>query len=317
MKTGRSSITIIGDVCIDLVMGPVAPWPQTGTETIVDKNELRPGGSAGNSAMAIHTLGGDCHLISLIGNDDFGHMLNQKLSYINTTLQICDSATTVTAGIIHDCSERTFFTTRGHLEKLEYRHVKQALQRLPHSGDLALLSGVFLTPLLRQKYQELIALLKAQNYEIAIDIGWPSQGWSEELRQEVFGWLSKCDHILLNQAEIKNLANEEDLDLAIKSVASKVQSSTSIIVKAGSEGAIGFQDGLKATSNAKTIEAFDTIGAGDSFNAGYLLSRSKGGSLPDALSAGCDGAATIISEFPRKHLTTERGQHSPMAASAI
>ena len=47
---------------------------------------------------------------------------------------------------------------------------------------------------------------------------------------------------------------------------------------------------------------FDTIGAGDSFNAGYLLGRLNGYDLQDSLIAGCNAAASIISRFPRRQI---------------
>ena len=46
-------LAVIGNVNVDLIMGPAAPWPQPGTEIIVDHDELRVGGSAGNAALAV------------------------------------------------------------------------------------------------------------------------------------------------------------------------------------------------------------------------------------------------------------------------
>jgi ribokinase len=47
---------------------------------------------------------------------------------------------------------------------------------------------------------------------------------------------------------------------------------------------------------------FDTIGAGDSFNAGYLLARLDGAGLAEALAAGCQAATAIIARFPRRSI---------------
>ena len=40
----QPTIHVIGGVTIDLIMGPVAPWPQPGTETFVAHSELGPAG---------------------------------------------------------------------------------------------------------------------------------------------------------------------------------------------------------------------------------------------------------------------------------
>ena len=53
MGMDSQRLTIIGDIGIDLVMGPVSGWPRLGTETMMERSELRPGGSAANAALAV------------------------------------------------------------------------------------------------------------------------------------------------------------------------------------------------------------------------------------------------------------------------
>jgi sugar/nucleoside kinase (ribokinase family) len=64
-------------------------------------------------------------------------------------------------------------------------------------------SGVFLTPRLRQSYGRLIDEVAALGYEIALDTGWPSGDWNDALREELFDWASRCDHVLLNEIEVQ------------------------------------------------------------------------------------------------------------------
>ncbi len=45
-------LAVIGNVNVDLILGPAEPWPKAGTEVIVDHDELRVGGQAGNTALA-------------------------------------------------------------------------------------------------------------------------------------------------------------------------------------------------------------------------------------------------------------------------
>jgi ribokinase len=57
---------------------------------------------------------------------------------------------------------------------------------------------------------------------------------------------------------------------------------------------------------------FDPIGAGDSFNAGYLLARLNGADLATAVASGCQAASAIISRFPRR--TIGRGELAQLGA---
>src|SRR6202011_389083 len=110
-------LTIIGDIGVDLVLGPLSGWPRVGTETILAQSELRAGGSAGNAALAVGYLGGASRLLSGVANDDLVSWLSGQFHGMGASLEVCEAPTTLTVGLIHACGERTFFTTRGHLSQ--------------------------------------------------------------------------------------------------------------------------------------------------------------------------------------------------------
>ena len=47
-------ILVLGNVNVDLVMGPVDGWPAIGTEIEVERAEMRAGGSAGKHRAGAH-----------------------------------------------------------------------------------------------------------------------------------------------------------------------------------------------------------------------------------------------------------------------
>jgi sugar/nucleoside kinase (ribokinase family) len=302
MTTDARRLTIIGDIGVDLVLGPISGWPQPGTETLMERSELRAGGSAGNAALAVSYLGGHSRLLSVVGNDDLGNWLRDQLHGLGASLEVCDAPTTLSVGLIHSWGERTFFTTRGHLEKLSYEHIRNRLLPAPDDGAIALLSGVFLTPLLRRRYSQLIEDLQSLGYQVALDTNWPPQDWSAALRAEVGMWMSRCQHVLLNELEVVSLGDSSDLNVALERLIPLLSPGASLVVKVGAKGAVGIQGNRRVECPAPTVAIFDTIGAGDSFNAGYLLARMAGANLPDALAAGCNSASNIIANFPRRSI---------------
>src|SRR5499427_8357684 len=212
-------LIIIGDVGVDLVLGPISEWPRLGTETLVERSELRAGGSAANAALAVSYLGGHSQLLSVVGNDEPGAWLRRQLRPLGATLAVCDASTTLSVGLIHSCGERNFFTTRGHLEALSYEILRPRIPTAPDAGSIALLSGVFLTPALRTAYPLLIRELQSLGYRVALDTNWPPQGWSAALREEVAIWVTACDHVLLNELEVRGLADATHLTAAIERLA--------------------------------------------------------------------------------------------------
>ena len=310
-QTNRAApgLTIIGDICIDLILGPVDGWPAIGTEVLMERSEMRAGGSAGNTALAMRHLGAPCRLFSEVGNDSFGGWLAQQFADVSADLHVCDAATSISTGIIHTCGERTIFTTRGHLEQLCWQVISRQVGPAPHPGAIALLTGVFLLPRMRTVYSEIIATLRSLGYQIALDTGWPSDGWVEATRDEVLGWVAACDHVLLNEIEVTALAGEPDLERAMQRLAPALRPYATLVAKTGPEGAVGMQAGNRVARAAPLVQPFDTIGAGDSFNAGYLDARLRGAALGDALEAGCQTASRVIARFPRQAIG--QGEFAP------
>src|ERR1700724_3046948 len=136
MGKGGHRLTIIGDIGVDFVLGPVSGWPRIGTETIMERSELRAGGSAGNAALAVSYLGGVSRLVSIVGNDDMGVWLGEQFQHLGASLEVCDTPTTLSIGLIHSCGEGTFFTTPGHLEKLSYEMVRARLAPATRSDSI-------------------------------------------------------------------------------------------------------------------------------------------------------------------------------------
>ena len=87
---GEDRLTIIGDVGVDVVLGPIAEWPRIGTETLLERGELRAGGAAGNAALAVSYLGGHARLLSVVGNDESGAWLSGQLRPLGASLVVCD-----------------------------------------------------------------------------------------------------------------------------------------------------------------------------------------------------------------------------------
>ena len=300
MGGNQHRLIIVGDVGVDLVLGPISEWPRVGTEALVERSELRAGGSAGNAALAVSYLGGHAQLLSVVGNDDPGAWLRGQLQPLGATLAVCDAPTTLSVGLIHSCGERTFFTTRGHLEAFSYDILRPLIPPAPDAGSIALLSGVFLTPALHPAYPLLIRELRSLGYDVALDTNWPPQGWSAALREEVATWVAATDHVLLNELEVRSLADTTDLTAAIERLAPMLKPGATLAVKTGARGAIGAEDGQRRECTAPQASMFDTVGAGDSFNAGYLLARLDGAGLAESLAAGCRAASAIIARFPRR-----------------
>ncbi|HZD06593.1 MAG TPA: PfkB family carbohydrate kinase, partial [Candidatus Limnocylindrales bacterium] len=95
--------------------------------------------------------------------------------------------------------------------------------------------------------------------------------------------LKFVDVFLPNEREARKIAGTDDLDAAVQKLASIVPV---VVVKLGAEGAIAQRGGETFRSPAIDVPVVDAVGAGDSFNAGFLSQYVRGANLHSCLAAG-------------------------------
>lgn len=297
-------LAVIGNVNVDLIMGQTAPWPTPGTEVIVDHDELRPGGAAGNAALAWAGLGVPFTIASSVGTDAFGDWLTGAFAPHSAGWTKSASSTTISVGLTHPGDERTFFTTRGHLADLQWTDIAGQLGHI--HGGILLICGCFLMDGLASDYPALFDWADQHGVDIALDPGWPVGGWTKAEIARAQGWLKHTRHLLVNEIEAMHLSGKDTIDAALPALAKLMPVDGTVVIKAGARGAFGLNGATKAQAVAPAVAVIDTIGAGDIFNAGYLLAVAEGQSLPAALVAAVDLASHAISTSPRRY---GRAQH--------
>ena len=97
----------------------------------------------------------------------------------------------------------------------------------------------------------------------------PSDTWGGVLDQ----LLDKIDLLLPNEDEIMRITRKDTLEGALDALAKRVPL---IVVKCGSRGAVVQHGNKRDWGDPIRVTPIDTIGAGDSFNAGFLSSYLNG-----------------------------------------
>jgi sugar/nucleoside kinase (ribokinase family) len=295
-------LAVIGNVNVDLILGPAAPWPKAGTEIIVDHDELRVGGAAGNSALAWDALGVEFEIAANIGSDQFGRWLSEAFGRRSEKWAICPEKTTLSVGITHPDGERTFVTTRGHLPRFSLANVFAVLDGTRLTGGYTLLCGSFLTDDLTGEYDAFFDWADSHGITVALDTGWPLDGWTEKNCAATRAWLSRCGIALLNEVESTTLAGIADPIEAARQIRSHMPEGAIVVVKRGPDGAVAIgPDGQLVSVAAPVVEVVDTIGAGDVFNAAFLATLAAGEPLISCLRSGTDVASRAISTLPRSY----------------
>ncbi|HZQ94954.1 MAG TPA: sugar kinase, partial [Candidatus Sulfotelmatobacter sp.] len=216
-----------------------------------------------------------------IGDDPLGAISLERLHEggVDTSQvrRIPGAVTTGLTVILHHQSWRNILTYAGTMAELAWEDLD--LDYLADSRHFHL-SSYYLQRALRPRVGELFQHLKSKGLTISLDTNDdPDDRWEGNLREV----LQYVDVFLPNEREACKAAGTEDLEAAIRKLAELVPL---VVVKLGRRGAIAQRGQERFTSPAKAVEAVDTVGAGDSFDAGFLNAYVKGAGIAQCLAGG-------------------------------
>jgi len=297
------TIHLTGNLNVDVLLGKLGEWPQPGTETLLESYELRVGGSFGNMALALEALNANVRYISSVGDDNFGHWLEEQLGAAGEQLHSVPGSTALTVGITHLDNQRTFFTHEGHFAQLPVTAIRDSLAQAS-PGDIFFMGGYFLLPTLREAAGELLSLARERGVRTGLDTGWPTEGWTEEVKAEVTALLPLLDYFIPNEEETVELLGKPATGL--RELLELLREfdrweDLTVIAKLGEYGAALRRAGKTVHLPGSSVDVVDTVGAGDSFDSGFLTALQRGLSVEEAVGIGNRVAAIAVSSNPRRY----------------
>jgi sugar/nucleoside kinase (ribokinase family) len=152
------------------------------------------------------------------------------------------------------------------------------------------LSSLYLQQSLRPEVGELFRRLKAAGLTISLDTNDdPQDLWGGGLKD----LLKYVDVLLPNAREATRITGTDDPELAIRQLAEMVPL---VVVKLGHEGALAQRGKERFTSPSLKVTAVDAVGAGDSFDAGFLHEYLRGSNLQTCLASGNRAGALSVTQ---------------------
>ena len=151
-------------------------------------------------------------------------------------------------------------------------------------------SSIFLQPGIRENLPILFAKAKSLGLSTSIDPQWdPAENWDVDLSK----LLPTLDIFMPNMAEFLFLTGTKTLSDGIE-IIKNIAPEILLIIKDGTNGAYGWKSGNLIHQPAfLNNNVVDCIGAGDSFNAGFIHAFIKGHSMEQCLETGVlTGAAS-------------------------
>jgi sugar/nucleoside kinase (ribokinase family) len=142
------------------------------------------------------------------------------------------------------------------------------------------LSSYFLQKGLREDVPRLFAHLKRAGLTISVD---PNDDPLADWGDSFFEILPLVDVFMPNEREVCEMMRDSDANCALRKLGKRVPL---LVVKRGARGAVAIKGNETHHSAAVDVETVDAIGAGDSFNAGFLHGLVRGWPLDRCLHFG-------------------------------
>src|SRR5512140_2505553 len=269
-------LLVIGDIAWDVLMRPAGDlvW---GAD-VIGHVDLLPGGSAANVAVWARRLGAEVTLVGLIGDDRYGDLMRAHLDRegVADFVRVVAGGETMRIGVvIRPDAEHAFVTDHSHPLRLSEDDLPESLL---DRADAVFFNGyaVFMSG-----SASFAAAILAAARRRGILVTFDPSSFSFIHTYGASRFLDEIGHLdilLANGDEARALVpGRPETDL--------LDYTSLAVVKRGAEGATALRSDRALSVAAEPITVVDTTGAGDAFDAAFLVEYLAHSDLARALTA--------------------------------
>ncbi len=296
-----NDVIVVGELNVDLILNQVESFPEKGKEKLADEMSLTLGSSSAIFASNLSSLGMKVSFIGKIGTDIFGGFCKDQLNEkgVNTSLLIeSDDLKTGATIILNFGEDRAMVTHQGAMKHLG---INDITNEILSSARHLHFSSYFLQPGFKNHLDILFKRAKEAGLTTSLDMQWdPAEKWDFDFKKV----LPYVDIFLPNELELLHLTGRDSIDDALQTLAGYAKI---ILVKQGKQGSLLCYDSKVVHRKSFLNDAVvDAIGAGDSFNAGFVFKFIQGmahedcqvfGNLIGAISTTAAGGTTAFLNY--------------------
>jgi len=278
MAQKKYDALVVGELNVDLILNKIDGFPEIGKEILAEEMTLTLGSSSAIFASNLSALGAKVAFVGKIGHDQFGELVLQSLENkgVSTEFIIQDKTLNTGATIVLNYDEdRAMLTHPGAMNHLTIKDITPEILKTARHLHF---SSYYLQPGIREDVDQLFKMAKENGLTTSFDMQWdPKEKWQLPVQKI----LPFVDVFLPNRQELIYLTGQINLKEAIKKLR---DNANTVVVKMGNEGSFLFDTKAKLEKTLpayKNEQVVDAIGAGDSFNAGFIFKFIQGAPLEE------------------------------------
>ncbi|MDC6366802.1 MULTISPECIES: carbohydrate kinase family protein [Flavobacteriaceae] len=277
----KFDVLVVGELNVDIILNDIIGFPKVGTEILANEMTVTLGSSSAIFASNLSALGKSVAFAGLIGQDSFSNLIKTSLVRKNVDTSFVISSEKHATGltmVMNYEMDRANVTFPGAMEHLSANDITNAMLL---SAKHLHLSSIFLQKSIKSKVVDLFERAKKLGLSTSMDPQWdPLEKWNLDLGK----LLPHIDIFLPNKVEFLNITKSESILAGLEKIQ---QYANVVVIKDGTQGAHLWQEEKRITKPAFLNESIaDCIGAGDSFDAGFIYDFLNGKNLEQCVTTG-------------------------------
>lgn len=275
-----AKISVIGSSSMDLVVTS-SKRPGAGETVLGESFTTVPGGKGANQAVAAARLGADVKMIGRVGDDHFGQQILRNFEENHVHINYVKPVTHMESGTAHIVlaeGDNSIVVVKAANNEVTPAYVEEALDVIRNS-DIVLIQQE-IPPETIVYVSEICA-----KYQVPLLLN-PAP--AREVEESV---IANATYITPNEHEAAIMFKDMSLQEALRKYPNK------LFVTEGSNGVRFFDGEQEVVVPTYKVEAVDTTGAGDTFNAAFAVALAEGKSLADSVKFANRAASLSVTKF--------------------
>jgi ribokinase len=273
-------IVVIGSSSMDLVVTS-EKRPGAGETVLGTSFKTVPGGKGANQAVAAARLGADVSMIGCVGDDHYGNAILENFKQNGVDVTNVEPVTDIESGTAHIIlaeGDNSIVVVKGANDHVTPDYADQSLELLKQA-DMVLIQ--------QEIPEETVEYVseRCQEYGVPLLLN-PAP--SRSISQKV---IDNAAYITPNEHEAAVLFAGLSTEEALKQYPNKV------FITEGKQGVRYFNGEEEILVPSYEVEAIDTTGAGDTFNAALAVALAEGKSIIDSLQFANRAASLSVTKF--------------------
>ncbi|KAB7707547.1 ribokinase [Bacillus aerolatus] len=273
-------IAVIGSSSMDLVVTSTKR-PGAGETVLGEAFKTVPGGKGANQAVAAARLGADVYMIGCVGDDHYGKAIIQNFEENGVTTDYVEPVTHMESGTAHIIlaeGDNSIVFVKGANDAITPDYVQKA-RAIVEQADIVMIQ------------QEIPVETVEYAAELCQELGVPLLLNPAPARPISESVLEKAAYITPNEHEAALLFAGISQEEALKKYPEKV------FITEGKRGVRYFNGENEVLVPSYPVEAVDTTGAGDTFNAALAVALAEGKTIEESLRFANRAASLSVTKF--------------------